>query len=125
MSGPSGDDVHQQHSRLHQYEANIHDYDDDYADESLEHICESALEMIAHHPNIDNLNPSLLLSYCPHFKDRLALVIENKNKTTNDHSDSNNDGEKKKKKKKRTLRKRQLKKQQFAFKFIRKSVPKI
>ncbi|UJR34000.1 hypothetical protein I4U23_021414 [Adineta vaga] len=35
------------------------------------------MNMIVQHRNLAQLDPSILLSYCPHYDERLALVLKN------------------------------------------------
>jgi hypothetical protein len=91
------------------------------------------MDIIARHRNIANLNPSILLNYCPHYDERLALARENNNtlcenkkeelkmkrkrqlqgKQDDDYNDNDYDN------KRRALRRRELNKR-FALRFIRK-----
>jgi len=116
------------------------DNDDNSYGESLEDNCEQAMAMVVRHRNFDKLNPSVLLSYCPHYDERLALARENNNTLceTKKHelnikhkgqqlkgeryddpynSDDNNDDDDDDKR--RALRRRELKKR-VALRFIRK-----
>jgi len=112
--------------------------DDDeytYEDETLETVCEQAMDIIIRHRNIAKYNPSILLNYCPHYDERLALARENNNtlcenkkqelnmkrerkqlqrKQDDDYSDNDDDDNKR-----RALRRRELKKR-VALRFIRK-----
>ena len=52
--------------------------DDDYSvDESQDSICEQAMNMIIQHHDISNLDPSILLHYCPQYDQRLAWIQQN------------------------------------------------
>jgi len=112
--------------------------DDNGYGESLENICEQAMAMIVRHRNFAKLNPSVLLGYCPHYDERLALARENNNTLCenkkqelnikqrgkqlkmkqyedSNNSDDNDDDDDKR----RALRRRELQKR-FALRFIRK-----
>ncbi len=114
----------------------LDDEDDNDDGESWENVCEQAMNLIVRHHNIDKLNPSILLTYCPHYEQRLALVRENNNtlcetkkqeinirrkrqqlkkKRYDDFSDCDDDNDDKR----RSLCRRELKKR-FALRFIRK-----
>lgn len=59
------------------------DHDDDYeVDEPQENLCEQAMNMIIHHPDISKLNPSIVLNYCPQYEERLAWIQEHHNRTS-------------------------------------------
>lgn len=96
--------------RLRQVDATLENDNDD-ADESRESICEQAMHIIVQHHNIDNLNPAILLAYCPHLKERLAAIMEkndiasnaNKGLNLNDLDTGNSDDSDDQKK--RTIRK--------------------
>ena len=58
-------------------------HDDDYdVDEPRESLCEQAMDMIIHHPDISKLNPSVVLNYCPQYEQRLAWIQEHHNRTS-------------------------------------------
>lgn len=83
----------------------LNDTNDDFI-ESRESLCEQGLNMIIEHHDLANLDPTLFLSYCPQYDQRLASVMKK-------HS-SNNMGDKR-----QILRRRELKKR-LALRFLRK-----
>lgn len=101
------------------------DDDDDEVDETLESICEQAMTMVVRHRNFPNLNPTVLLGYCPHYDERLALARQNKTLCGNKKQETQ---ELEKKRyddddRRRALRRQELKKR-FALRFIRKRMSK-
>lgn len=56
--------------------------DDDDVDEPRESLCEQAMSMIIHHADISKLNPSIVLNYCPQYKQSLAWIQEHHNRTS-------------------------------------------
>ena len=118
------------------YDESNSDADDDTdVDEPRENVCEQAMSIVVkHRKNIAKFNPTLLLSYCPHYKERVALVKSNnytlcenkkrelinkrnqqqfKRDQDDDFYDSDENDQR------RALRKKELKKRS-ALKFIRK-----
>lgn len=65
--------------RYDEQNSDIDDNNDDTDDdESRENVCEQAMSIIVkHRKNIAKFNPKLLLSYCPHYNERVALVKSN------------------------------------------------
>jgi hypothetical protein len=115
--------------------SDVDDNDDTDDDEPRENICEQAMKMIVKNPqNIAKLDPLILLTYCPHYDERLALVRANNNTLCENKKQELIDKQKRQQSKReqddgfnasddddqrRALRRKELTKR-FAFRFIRK-----
>ncbi|CAF1100204.1 unnamed protein product [Adineta steineri] len=116
---------------------NDDDDDDINGSETRENVCEQAMTMIVRRHDFVKLDPTILLNYCPHYNERLALAKENndtlcenkkqqlnmkrkrqqlkkKRDDSNDFDDDDDDDYKR-----RALLRRELKKR-VALRFIRK-----